>query len=732
MKTESTIRKQHQHIIELLCNRRLKDAINELHTFVTGISDSDLSRILEQAETSYSYMLQYMRNDIADPERNRLFHKILTDLMNVADQARIQHEEMLSSRSYFKVRNELRTSEQPYTPEAIILELESYTENAALAGLLKDEGNQRNLKELRQRHEAIQPVMFSTVWTNSAWNEEEEKAAEKILNSVLIPTNDMCLYISAVTMSLLECFDLHKLLFLFDAYQHQENQVNQRALVGIALIFNVYHNRLSFYPEIKARLNLLNEDEKFGQDLNRIQIQLIQTQDTEKISKKMRDEIIPEMIKTANIHATRIRPEDTDEDTDDYNPDWSKELENSPLGDKLREMSELQMEGADVYMSTFAQLKQYPFFKTMSNWFYPFDKQHSSVVEELGDDENSILNLIIESGFFCDNDKYSLCFTIMHIPKSQRDAMVSQMTEQQLGELMDEQKISSIKKTTGRPEIITNQYLHNLYRFFKLYARRHEFYDIFDEPISLYRYEILKPILRKTDLLQELAHHCFRKEHFGEAIEIYNQLLEMNGLEAEIYQKLGFCYQKQRRYTAAIDSYLKADMIKPDNVWTNRRLATCYRITQAYAKAIEYYQKVEQVQPENRSLLFNIGSCLAELERYDEALKYFFKLDFINPDNLKTWRAIAWCSFIGNKPEQAQNYYQKILEKNGDAADYLNAGHTAWSQGDIHTAIERYTQSYARSENKALFLDTFNKDKEYLIKYGISEDDIALMYDIIS
>lgn len=62
--------------------------------------------------------------------------------------------------------------------------------------------------------------------------------------------------------------------------------------------------------------------------------------------------------------------EESDEEKDDTNPDWADAIEKSGLGDKLREMNELQLEGADVYMSTFSQLKSYPFFREISNWFY--------------------------------------------------------------------------------------------------------------------------------------------------------------------------------------------------------------------------------------------------------------------------------------------------------------------------------------------------------------------------
>lgn len=103
--------------------------------------------------------------------------------------------------------------------------------------------------------------------------------------------------------------------------------------------------------------------------------------------------------------------EESDEENNDMNPDWEDAFEKSGLGDKLREMNELQLEGADVYMSTFAALKNYPFFREVHNWFYPFSKQQSNVLKAMkqaGNQGGSLLDLILQSGFFSNSDKYSL------------------------------------------------------------------------------------------------------------------------------------------------------------------------------------------------------------------------------------------------------------------------------------------------------------------------------------
>lgn len=109
-------------------------------------------------------------------------------------------------------------------------------------------------------------------------------------------------------------------------------------------------------------------------------------------------------------------------------------------------------------MSTFSQLKSYPFFREISNWFYPFDKQQSDVIKEFrhrGKEGGSLLEIILQSGFFCNSDKYSLFFTMQQLPQSQRDMMLNQLTDQQIEELADQSKAETLKKFSERPDTVS-------------------------------------------------------------------------------------------------------------------------------------------------------------------------------------------------------------------------------------------------------------------------------------
>ena len=729
---EQAIQEQYQHIVSLLEQKRLKEAQIQLEAFLWNCNDWTLRNRLEQAKVSYQYMLQYMRQGVNDPERQKLYRQLLAETRELAEQARISLLDEVSTHYYHALHKNKRNMEAGYGMSSWLKVLESFPDDMAVCQLMPD--NKQSLDSALQRHEETAQYLFLTTWGNSGWTAEEEREARMYLESELLPVNDLCLFTGAVLLSLMECFDPRKFSWLLDAATHADTQVSQRALVIIAIVLHIHPNRLWLYPELEARLSLLNEDGSFGKQLNRVYIQLLRSQETEKIDKKMREEIIPEMMKNVSIMCNMKYGFEENMDEDDRNPDWEKAFEESGLGDKIREMNELQLEGADVYMSTFAQLKSYPFFQNPHNWFYPFDMQHSGIIREFGlkpTGDNAILSLILQSGFFCNSDKYSLCFTMAHIPQAQRNMMLSQMTSQDLNELMDESKSSGLRQYAQRPDVISNQYIHDLYRFFKLSQRRHEFRDIFKEEIALHRIPALKDILRKPDLLVTIADFHFRKEHPAEALSIYQEVIDMNYADADIFQKTGYCLQKEKRYKEAISAYRKADVLKPDHIWTIRHLATCYRQLRDFASALEYYRKVEAMQPENRNVTFFIGSCLAEQERYEEALQCFFKLDLMENDCIKAWRAIGWCSFVSGKSEQAMRYYEKVLALKPIATDYLNAGHVALQLGNMEKATELYGKAASESGNRETFLEMFDKDKETLIKLGIDENDIPLIRDLV-
>ena len=729
---ERTINEQYDNIVSLLKQKRLKEAQIQLEAYLAQCNNWELQQKLEEAKTAYHYLLQYMQQGADDPQRQELYRQLLVQTWEIAEQSHLLLLDNVSSRYYHDLRRTYKHMQADYRMTDLLKKLEAYPDDLAVCRLMPD--NKQNLYTILSQHEEINRNLFLSTWCNSQWSTEDYNGAQTFLQSQQLPENDLCLLTSAVTMSLQNRFDCNKLYWLMNAWQHPNNMVNQRALVGIALTLMAYPDRTSLYPELAERFALLDENGRLGKELNRIYIQLLHSQETEKIDKKMREEIIPGMMKNVNLMREMKFGFEENGDENDLNPDWEKAFQSTELNKMIREMSELQMEGADVYMSSFAQLKNYPFFNELPNWFYPFDMTHSFIVRQFGlapGKEHSLTSLILQTGFFCNSDKYSLCFTLAHMPKPQQDIILGQLPTDELNEIMEKDGQNNLLAYANRPEVISNLYIHDLYRFCKLYPRRKEFRDFFREEIVLHNIPVLQDILHKAEYMKGVADFLFRKQRYSEALEIYNDLTVANQADANIFQKTGYCQQKEKRYQQAINAYRKADLLKPDHLWTLRHLATCYRHTHDYTTALEYYRKAQAIEPDNTSITYYTAICLVNLEQYDEALNLFFKLDFMEENCLKAWRAIGWCSFVCGKTEQAMRYYDRLLEHTPTATDYLNAGHVAFVLRDLSRAVELYGKAQTIAGSHRAFLEMFDKDHDILLKQGIRPEELPLISDMI-
>ena len=73
---EKTINEQYTYIRSLLEEKRLKEALMQLESLLWQCPDWDLRTRLEQLQTSYKYMLEYMRQGANDPERWNVYRKL--------------------------------------------------------------------------------------------------------------------------------------------------------------------------------------------------------------------------------------------------------------------------------------------------------------------------------------------------------------------------------------------------------------------------------------------------------------------------------------------------------------------------------------------------------------------------------------------------------------------------------------------------------------------------------
>ena len=583
-------------------------------------------------------------------------------------------------------------------------------------------------------HEKIQRLFYH-IWFHDKLTQDEGKGLRTFIYSPVIPLPYKSLIVTSVMLSLQRYFDIEKFNILFDTYELQEQEIGQRALVGLLINLDQYDLRMPFYPELTGRVNLLNEKTDFKQNLERIILQFIRSKETEQLQQRIRDELLPEMIKISPNLKNKINLDSLMEEgsTEDKNPDWQEIFKDSPgLLNKMEEFSELQMEGADVFMGSFSMLKSFPFYLELSNWFIPFFPENPDI-EAMYHGSNAfdtkLMEAIAKAPILCNSDKYSFCISIYNLPKENREFLMEGL-QAEMDQLKEIQKDDLMLDSAKEAEFISNQYIQDLYRFYKLIPARHDHEDIFKRKFDFHNKFALKEIIHEdSKLLRNIAEFYFSRNYYEQALDIFTHLLEQEK-SGELYQKIAFCYQKSGNFDKALDNYLKADLFDINKYWNFKKIALCYRNLKQPSKALEYYRQAEKIEPDNLNNQLNIGHCLLELSEFDEALKVYFKVEYLAPGNKKVWRPIAWCSFLTGKTEQAEKYLLMLLDDEPNKHDYMNMGHVQWSTGNRKEALNYYQKSIKQEGFSAdEFLDVFEEDLPHLLKHGVEEEDVPFMLD---
>ena len=413
------------------------------------------------------------------------------------------------------------------------------------------------------------------------------------------------------------------------------------------------------------------------------------------------------------------------------NPEWEELLNKSGITDKIKELSQLQEEGSDVFMSTFSHLKSFPFFSDIANWFLPFSLDHSLVSDTLGSDISVVGDLIENAPYLCNSDKYSFLLSMGSIPQSQRQLMLSQF-EQQRQAINDAGLSMSALTMPNQRQNMMNKYLQDLYRFFKLFRRKGEFMDPFAAPINLINVPLLSNDLDDIETLTLVAEFYFKRKYYIEALDVYLSLSEKMPPSAPIFQKIGYCYQQNGNIENAIQNYEHAELLNAESLWTLRRIAACHRTLGHTQKALEYYKRVENSKSDDLNIALNMGHCYLELGNYEEAIKCYYKVEFLDEKSNRAWRPLAWCLLLSKNFSQSKNYYDKILNDNPTFEDFLNMGHLALVQGQIQDAINYYKKSinYNKSDIEKL-LYSLKEDETHLLEIGINVSMIPYIIDAL-
>ena len=725
---KAEISKLRNKIFEHLDNRQLALALKHLRTMVDGTTQWDMKEAFNRLDTSYGYLLQYLSQGVSDPQRDTILSQIFAEVYELTDKTVIALAAEQSTHLFY-----LR--HQEYSGRSLEAMLTEYKAEHSKSALINpDDINTTVSINILKRCEAIESDIFNKVWSSFPIENADIGVLASALRDNELPSHLKSLILSALMLGLTKFFDAPKLKLLIDSYTFiDDDEPKLRALINAVIILYLYRNRINYYSDLLSSLDEIQKLPSFTSDMQLIFTRLIHSRNTDNISRKMREGIMPELQKMSPDLFNKIKgksPGTINIDEIEENPQWQEWLDKSGITKKLEEFNEIQLEGGDVFISTFSKLKSYPFFNTLSNWFLPYHDNCSAVTTAFGGKKHPLTALFKVMPILCDSDKYSMLLSIASAPESQRNMMFSQFEAQreQFQDLQSEEAQSVIKMR----DIIVNRYIQDLYRFFKLYSRRREFKSIFDTSINLTEVDCLKEYLSDTPTLSVIAEFYFKNGFYNDAITFYRRMVANHDANPHVYQKIAYAYQSLGKYREALKNYSRYELVDSSDAWNTRQMAQCYRSLREIDKAIECYNRALEMSPQSVNLCLNLGHCYLDKGDYDNALHQYYKADFMPKAKHRAWRPIAWCSFLTGKHEQAVNYYEKIINDDTPTSqDYLNYGHLLQSMGRIAEAIEKYRKSLAMENNdEEAFAQLYIADAKYMVnKLGVAPGDYALLLD---
>jgi hypothetical protein len=705
-----------KRIFHQLYSANLGMALQETETYLTAWPNPQSTEKLNVLKREYQLMSDYWQQGTKDPQLAEQYHRLLQRLYVLC--ANISIHKHMSSLSFLQgLYNGVRQSGYSWSIDNIRAEMENFVSETAMLQLEPEHKQKEKRRELYKHHQQQMNALFNYVLTGHVWTDGVGSEMEKILLSPTVDINDQQLLISAIMLSLMNRFDMVKFRLLVNVYrQSPDEPVRQRALVG--WVMSIDDEWLDLYPEIKELIDEVLKSKRACRELTELQLQLIYTLNADKDSAVVHDEIVPDLLKNNSMRVTNNGIEEVKEDPleDVLHPDAAEERMER-LEASFKKMLDMQKQGSDIYFGGFSQMKRYPFFYDISNWFVPFYMQHpdiSQFVERM--DGNSFLESMLQKGPFCDSDKYSFLIAFQQVytalPENLRQMM--KRGETPMGEMSVEDQQSAA--------LIRRCYLMDMYRFFKLFPNRTAFCNPFDTSeeewgMCLFFLSVLfndTPLeQRKRDIVVLL-----RKMKMKKAVQ---EMLCTFPSEMHDVQ-----------YWLWMGNPGMAVLLDPNN---ERALAEHARKSfhrGEYSSAEEAYDNLLLINPDKRSYLLNKAICQVNLMEIEDALKTLYQLNYEQPDDQEVQRVLAWALTCDGKLEQAERMFQQLeADEALTGSDNKNYGYCLWLLGHINKAIGEFVKSYQQGGESPDDFDPYFFDTSWLKERGISDIEIKMMIDQI-
>ena len=727
-------------IFRCLRERNFSKAINLAVNYFLTHSSHDMETFMHIRQ-DYELMVDYWRKGFPDSQREALYDRLLRRLyVFMANEAIIDRIRKSSQLSELSAASDDELMNDGF--QQLRSRLEDDVTSMAMLELEPEHLRKVKSEEIHSKHQQFMSRVFNTLFTSCSLRDSAVQPLKELLLSPTVDSIDQQLMVSALTISNMMTFCINKFQLLVEVSQKATvENVRQRAFVGWVL--STDSSLAKLYPEIRSTVDSLCSNEQMRRELTELQMQIVYCMQADDDSQMIKNEIMPELIKGNNAQMNRLNTMDMGENSleDILHPDGEEESVER-MEASMKKMAEMGRKGSDIYFAGFSQMKRYPFFYDISNWFVPFYPHHPLISNIWFNTKGGkFLQTVTQGGAFCDSDRYSfvLAFSqvMEHMPKQMFEIVEKgEATPMALGgEVpMEDQR---------QPAFIRRFYLQNLYRFFRLFPHRSEFVNPFEQQRAIFMNSPLFLLPSMTECITRVASFLVKRGMGKQALELLEKQ-PANGYTLAYHLLMGQLWQGQALTAGTLsDAERKEAQMKAISHYHDALLldANHQRALIGYARALFNNHQYEEALGIFRKLYasgnsgvgveLNISVCLIQLNRVDEALKILYRLNYNDPDNDNVNRVLAWAQTLAGTYEQAEKFYGRLTSvERPHADDLLNYGYCLWFQQQVEKAIG-YFQQYMKHEHTDLEKEFLHTEYDILKEKGITDIDIQLMLEAV-
>jgi Flp pilus assembly protein TadD len=182
-------------------------------------------------------------------------------------------------------------------------------------------------------------------------------------------------------------------------------------------------------------------------------------------------------------------------------------------------------------------------------------------------------------------------------------------------------------------------------------------------------------------------------ERFEEAIDAFQQALNLKGDDPEILNCLAVDYTRIGQYDLAVSTFEYIQQIDPtfEPCYCNRIIT--YTEMDQHDKAEQMFYLAQQINPDCAICFYNIGNSLFSRGRYKKAIwcwQQTAKLESTHPQI--NYRIAQACWADGNSQLAGAHFLEELRANPGDIDVILDFGIFLLERGDIDAAKEKFNR----------------------------------------